>query len=132
MLLVLFQVDLPEFFCLLVCLPLVTVARSILPKLVQLWHDFTDYHEERPQDKLEEARLTFRDLSCLTVAEERYRKAFLFLHVTLVEELLKEKLGPFQGDLKGSRLCRHICSMHTQLNQDLLRVKFFLQCLIVN
>ena len=98
------RVDFSEAFRLLVRLPVQSVVVGIIAKLLHLWHNLTDDNEEGTKDELEEAWLTFRDLSRLTVTEERHWQAFLLLNIALVEELLEEELGPLERNLEWSRL----------------------------
>ena len=83
--------------------------------MLKLGQYLTDNGEERVENEVDEAWLTLRDLGRLSVAQERDRKTFLLLNVSLVEEFFKEKLGPLYGDIEGPRLCRDVSSVNTEL-----------------
>jgi len=132
LLLSLFLVDLTEFFCLFVGLPLFGVLCRVNLQLLALGHNFAHNCEERLEDEVDEARLALGDLRSLTVAQKRHREALLLLDVTLVEEFVEEEMGPCHGNFKGASLSRDVGRVHSKLYQLLLRVELFFVRLAVN
>ena len=94
------DVYLAEILSLFICLPSLGILESIYLELGNLWHEHSDLCKERSKDEIHETRLALTDLSRFTVAQEAYREALLLFDVALMEELLKQQLGPFDGDVK--------------------------------
>ena len=99
----------------LVRLPSLGIALCRHFKLFKFWHDLAHCGEKRRQDETNEAGLTLGDLSRLTVAEERDRDALFLLDVPLVEKLLEQQDGPFDGHIEGTGLGRDVGSVDGEL-----------------
>lgn len=70
--------------------------------------------EEGDDDEVEEAGLGFGDVCGRSVTEERYRKVFTLLKITLIEEFLEEEPGPLDCDIELASLCGDIGSVHEE------------------
>lgn len=60
---------------------------------------------------MDEAGLTSSDVCSGSIAHHGDVEALRFFHVTLVEELVEEQIGPLDAEFKLPERCRNIASV---------------------
>ena len=84
--------------------PLFDVLSSTLKlQVIDFWTNISKLEEDWHNDELDESSLTSSNVGGGTVAHHRDIKLLSLLHVTLVEELVKQQVSPLGTDLIWSQ-----------------------------
>lgn len=101
--------------------PLFDVLSSTLElQVIDFWTNVSKLEEDWHNDELDESSLTSSNVGGGTVAHHRDVKLLSLLHVTLVEELIKQQVSPLGTDLIWSQRGTDITGMEGDTGYQLL------------
>ena len=82
-------------------------------KSIDFWADVGQLLENWHNDVLDEPSLTSSNVSCGSIAHHRDIKSLSFFHISLIEELVKEKICPLGAQIEGSQRGTDITGMES-------------------
>jgi len=89
-------------------------------QVIDFWTNVSKLEEDWHNDELDESSLTSSNVGGGTVAHHRDIKLLSLLHVTLVEELVKQQVSPLGTDLIWSQRGTDITGMEGDTGYQLL------------